>query len=189
VPVAAEVAGRLEAELDVVVARKLGAPATLELAIGAVAADGAYFLNEKLVADLRIPPAYLEAVTEAEAAAARSRETRFRAGRRPPRVTGRTVIVVDDGLATGATLRAAVRSVRKRGPARLVAAVPVGLAEACADLGREVDELVCPYQPEEFWAMGEFYEHFEPVPDDEVELLLGTSGARTAVEAGGREVR
>jgi putative phosphoribosyl transferase len=159
VPVAAEVAHRLEAELDVVVARKLGAPISRELAIGAVTANGGRFLNEERVA--------AEEMDEAH-----RRETRFRGGRSMASLAGRTVIIVDDGLATGATMRAAVRAVRKHQPARLVVAVPVGSREACAAVGREADEVVCLDQPVPFFAVGAFYEHFEPTEDAEVERIL-----------------
>jgi putative phosphoribosyl transferase len=172
VPVAAEVAHRLEAELDVVVARKLGAPISRELAIGAVTANGGRFLNEELVRELGVSDAYLERVAAEEMDEAHRRETRFRGGRSMASLAGRTVIIVDDGLATGATMRAAVRAVRKHQPARLVVAVPVGSREACAAVGREADEVVCLDQPVPFFAVGAFYEHFEPTEDAEVERIL-----------------
>src|SRR5579885_2028258 len=165
VVVAAEVARRLGAALDVIVARKLGAPISRELAIGAVTADGERYLNEDILRELGVTERYLQRVTEEEQAEARRREERFRAGRPPARVAGRTVILVDDGLATGATMRAAVRSVRRHGPARLVVAVPVGARETCEELRAEADEVVCLYQPEPFWAVGAHYQHFEPVDD------------------------
>lgn len=172
VVVAAEVARRLGAALDVIVARKLGAPISRELAIGAVTADGERYLNEDILRELGVTERYLQRVTEEEQAEARRREERFRAGRPPARVAGRTVILVDDGLATGATMRAAVRSVRRHGPARLVVAVPVGARETCEELRAEADEVVCLYQPEPFWAVGAHYQHFEPVDDATVQELL-----------------
>jgi predicted phosphoribosyltransferase len=172
VVVAAEVARRLEAELDVIVARKLGAPISRELAIGAVTADGERYLNEDILRELHVSERYLQTVTEEEQAEARRREERFRAGRPPARIAGRTVILVDDGLATGATMRAAVRSVRRQGPARLVIAVPVGARETCEELRAEADEVVCLQQPEPFWAVGAHYQHFEPVDDNTVQELL-----------------
>lgn len=172
VPVAAEVAQRLDGELDVVVARKLGAPISRELAIGAVTANGGRFLNEALIRELRVPAAYLARVTAEEMAEAHRREARFRGGRSMVSLAGRTVIVVDDGLATGATMRAAVRSVRTQHPATIVVAVPVGAPDACAALRQEADEVVCLSEPEAFHAVGLHYEHFEPIEDSEVQAIL-----------------
>ncbi len=173
VPVAAEIARRLEGELDVIVARKLGSPISPELAIGAVTANGGRFLNDELIRSLGVSDTYLEDVTRAERAEARRREARFRGQRAPPVVRGRTVILVDDGLATGATMRAAVRSVRSGSPARVVVAVPVGSRSACAALRHDVDEVVCVYEPELFGAVGTFYRDFRQTEDDEVRRLLG----------------
>lgn len=175
VVVAAEIARLLEAELDVVVARKLGAPGQVELAIGAVTADGGRFLNDEILQTLAISPTYLDAVTRVQMAEARHRETWLRNLRPAAPIAGRTVIVVDDGLATGATMRAAVRSLRQRSPARLLVAVPVGAREACDALRSEADEVVCPLQPESFGAVGLYYEHFEPVEDEQVRELLEAS--------------
>lgn len=172
VPVAAAVARELDGQLDVVVARKLGAPMHEELAIGAVTADGGRFLNQDILRALGVSDEYLERVTARQMAEARSREQRFRGDRPPPPLEGRTVILVDDGLATGATMRAAARAVRARGPARLVIAVPVGAQEACADLAAEADEVVCPSRPEPFYAIGMHYVHFEQVDDADVIALL-----------------
>jgi putative phosphoribosyl transferase len=183
VPVGDEVARCLGAELDVVVARKLGAPGQPELAIGAVTADGGRFLNERLVAESGAAGAYLAAVTARERVEARRREERFRGRAPPPRVAGRTVILVDDGLATGATMRAAVRSVRQGGPERLVVAVPVGAAGACAELGAECDEVVCLGTPEPFRAVGPYYRDFRPTRDAEVEQILRQAHARRGATA------
>ena len=172
VVVAAEVARLLDAELDVVVARKLGAPGQQELAIGAVTADGGRFLNDDVIKLLNVSEPYVEAVTHVQMAEARRREDWLRHLRPAANVAGRTVILVDDGLATGATMRAAARSLRQRLPARLVAAVPVGAREACTALRADVDEVVCPRQPEPFGAIGFYYHHFEPVEDDQVRELL-----------------
>jgi putative phosphoribosyl transferase len=181
VPVAAEVAKSLDAELDVIVARKLGAPGQPEFAIGAVTANGGKYLNEEVVRGLPVSDEYLRRVTEAEMAEAHRREQKFRAGRPAARVKDRVVIIVDDGLATGATMRAAVRSVRSREPAKLVVAVPVGSREACDALRREADEVVCPSQPEAFWAVGFHYRDFEPTLDDEVvDILEEHARARAA---------
>lgn len=172
VPVAAEVARRLDAELDVLVARKLGAPGEPELAIGAVTANGGEYVNEELVGYLGVSGAYLRRVKQEQMAEAGRRETLFRGDRLVGRIRGRVVILVDDGLATGAKMRAAVRSVRKHRPALLVVAVPVGSREACAALRGEADEVVCPRVPGFFGAVGYFYENFEPTEDSEVETIL-----------------
>lgn len=176
VPVAAEVAGALGAELDIIVARKLGAPYQPELAIGAVTANGGLFIDHEMVRDLGVRESYLNEVTERESSVAHNREIHFRGGRPASRIEGRTVIVVDDGLATGATMRAAVRSIRKQHPARLVVAVPVGSEEACSSLAQEADDVVCPLMPEPFFAVGMYYRDFLPVEDDEVEDVLATFG-------------
>ena len=172
VVVAAQLARRLDAELDVIVARKLGSPVSAELAIGAVTANGGLFLNEDILRELGVSDAYVEVVTAAQRAEARRREEKFRRSRLPPTIAGRTVILVDDGLATGATMRAAVRSLQQASPGRLIAAVPVGAQEACAALRQEVDELVCLHEPAFFGAVGAFYRDFRPTEDAEVERLL-----------------
>jgi putative phosphoribosyl transferase len=172
VPVAAEVARQLEADVDVVVARKLGAPIQPELAIGAVTANGGRFLNEELIRELDVSEAYLERVSAEQRREARRREARFRGPHPPGELRGRVVVVIDDGLATGATMRAAVRSVRANEPARLVVAVPVGSRQACAALRSEADEVVCLYELDPFWAVGLYYADFRPTEDDEVERIL-----------------
>jgi putative phosphoribosyl transferase len=179
VTVAAEVAREIDAELDVIVARKLGAPGQQELAIGAVTADGGRFLNQDLIATLGVSEPYLEAVTNVQMIEARRREGWLRSLRPAASVAGRTVILIDDGLATGATMRASARSLRQRRPARLVAAVPVGSRVACAAVRSEVDDVACLHQPEPFVAIGLYYEHFEPVEDEQVrELVLEAARAR-----------
>lgn len=172
VPVAAEVARALGAELDVIVARKLGAPGQPEFAIGAVTSNGGRFLNDDVIRAIGVSHEYLEKVTTAQMSEARRREEMFRAGRPPEAIENRVVIVVDDGLATGATMRASVRSVRQHQPARLIVAVPVGSREACAALRDEADEVVCVYEPDPFWAVGLFYENFEPTEDADVTRIL-----------------
>jgi putative phosphoribosyl transferase len=180
VAVAADIARWLDAELDVIVARKLGSPISPELAIGAVTADGERFLNGDVISQLDISDAYIAAVTNRTAAEAHKIEVQLRAGRPAPRITGRVVILVDDGLATGATMRAAVRSARKQHPARIVVAVPVGSREACAALRIEADEVVCLHQPEDFRAVGLWYASFPQLDDADVQRLLAERGAPAA---------
>lgn len=181
VPVAAEVARRLDADLDVIVARKLGAPYQPELAIGAVTANGGLFLDHEMVTDMRIGETYLQTVIDRESNEAHRREKRFRGDRPAPRINGRTVIVVDDGLATGATMRAAVRSIRKHHPKRLVVAVPVGSEEACSSLLDEADDVVRLETPQPFFAVGLYYRDFLPTEDSEVQRILATfHGQHTA---------
>jgi putative phosphoribosyl transferase len=185
VPVAAEVAKRLDAELNIVVARKLGAPGHEELAIGAVTANGGQYLNEDIIQALGVSEKYLDAVIAEQMAESRRREATLRGSAPRPRIAGRLVIVVDDGLATGATARAAVRSVRKQQPARLVLAVPVGARESCEEMQAEVDDLICPLQPEAFVAVGLWYAHFEPTADAEVRRLVEAAYADRATRANG----
>jgi putative phosphoribosyl transferase len=178
VPIAAEVALALNAEMDIVAARKLGSPVSAELAIGAVTANGGRYLDEDAIRELDVSDEYLARVTEEERAEARRREERFRGSRPAPVLKDRVVILVDDGLATGATMRAAVRSALKADPARLVVAVPVAPPQTCTELRREVDEVVCPYETEPFWAVGLFYRNFAPTEDLEVENTLREAYAR-----------
>jgi predicted phosphoribosyltransferase len=183
VVVAAEVARRLGADLDVVVARKLGAPGHPELAIGAVTADGGRWLNGALVSSLGVDAGFIDEITRAEMADAHARETRFRGVRPAPEIKGRVVILVDDGLATGATVRAAARAVRRRKPAHLVIAAPVGAPETCHELLAEADAVVCPRQPSPFLAVGPFYERFDETGDEEVAALLADAQTQAAEAA------
>jgi putative phosphoribosyl transferase len=183
IPVAAIVAGSLEADLDVVVARKLGAPFQPELAVGAVTANGGLYRDEETIRALDVTEAYVEQVIQRESKVAHQREERFRGDKPAPSVEGRTVLVVDDGLATGATMRAAVRSVRKRHPARLIVAVPVGSEHACIALREEADEVVSLLTPEPFFAVGLYYVDFAPVEDDEVQRILDHFAAARAESA------
>jgi putative phosphoribosyl transferase len=175
VPVAAEVARVLGSELDVIVARKAGVPGNPELALGAVTSDGARFVNDDLIGGLGLSKEAVDGAFEKATREARDREVRFRGDRPKPKVRDRTVIVVDDGLATGATMLATVRSVRRGTPGRLVAAVPVGSPETCQLIAREVDELVCVERPSFLLSVGQFYEQFPQVSDEQARDLL-TSG-------------
>jgi erythromycin esterase-like protein/predicted phosphoribosyltransferase len=172
VPVAAEVASALGAPLDVLVVRKLGIPGYEEVAMGAVATGGMRVLNEALVERLGIPDHVIDAVAAEEERELKRREILYRGGRPPPEIRGRTVILVDDGLATGATMLAAVKALRQRQPARIVAAVPVASSDTCEALKAEADEVVCAVTPQPFEAVGRWYEDFSQTTDDEVRSLL-----------------
>lgn len=171
VVVAAEIARALNAPLDVIVARQLGAPTSQELAIGAVTADGGRYYNDALIRELAIPRTYVERVTGREMIAARRQQDALRLKARPS-VTGRSVILVADGLANSAMMIAATRSVQARYPARIVVAVPIAAQAPCEELQAEADEVVCLMTPEPFWAVGLFYQDFTQVEDDEVKQLL-----------------
>ena len=172
VPVAYQVAKRLDAELDVIVACKITAPSQPELALGAVTPDGTTFTNSKLRALSGLSEDALTSLILAHRADAHQRQQGFRAGLPPVRPGGRVVIVVDDGLATGATMMAVLRSLRRAGAERVVVAIPVGSAEACARIAREVDEVVCLLQPAHFEVVSEYYESFGQTADAEVQRLL-----------------
>jgi predicted phosphoribosyltransferase len=172
VPVGYEIARRLRAPLDVLIVRKLGVPGREELAMGALATGGARVLNEDVVGLLRIPEEAIERVAAAEQREIERRERLYRGDRPPVAVEGRTVILVDDGLATGATMRAAARSLRQRAPRTLVAAVPVGAPESCAMLSKHVDRMICLEQPAAFMGVGRWYRNFTQTTDEEVRSLL-----------------
>ncbi len=182
VAVAAEIARALDAPLDVIVARKLGAPFQPELAIGAVARD-ASFINHVLIEMSGIPPREVERITAAAMAEVKRYEERFRGGQPPEPVEGRIVIVADDGLATGATAIAATRTLRKRRPERIIFAVPACAPQSAASLEGEVDELVCLTRPYDFHAVGQFYEDFAQIQDDEVDALLHDAHERGIAHA------
>ncbi len=172
VPVAYEVAQRLRAPLDVLVVRKLGLPGQEELAMGAIGPGGAILLNEQVVRPLQVPKAVIDRVAAREQREVERRERAYRGGRPVLDVRGRHVVVVDDGLATGASMRAAVASLRKQGARRITVAVPVGSPESCEDLLAEADDVLCMATPESFCAIGPFYEDFSPTSDEEVRDLL-----------------
>jgi putative phosphoribosyl transferase len=178
VPVACEVAQRLGIPLDVFVVRKLGVPGFEELALGAIASGGVRVLNEDVVRALPNANELVESVTAREMAEVERREQIYRDGRPAPDLRGRIVILVDDGLATGATMRAAVAALRQLGAAKIVVAVPVGAAETCREFEHEVDETVCVLAPEWFQAVGQFYEDFSQTSDEEVRELLARTARR-----------
>jgi putative phosphoribosyl transferase len=176
VPVAVEVARALDAPIDVLTVRKLGAPGNAELAVGAVAEDGTAVLNMGLAIGLGMGQAQLDRVVERETRELRRRIERFRDGWEPVDVVNRTVIVVDDGLATGLSDLAAVRALRRRGAAKIVVAVPVGSREAVALLEAEAEEVVCRTIPRELLGVGQWYEDFSEVSDEEVLSELAQVG-------------
>jgi len=172
VPVAYEVARRLDAPLDVLVVRKLGVPGHGEYAMGALAAGGFRVLDDEVIRGMQVGGQDIQAVIDAESEELRRREQAYRHGLPPPDMAGMTVVLVDDGMATGSSLRAAVMAVRGQGPRALVAAVPVGSPQACAALRPLVDEMVCLATPEPFHAVGLWYADFPQTGDLEVETLL-----------------
>jgi putative phosphoribosyl transferase len=178
VPVGYEVAEALGAPLDVFLVRKLGTPGHEELAMGAIASGGVRVLNEQVVRMLHPSEEVLARVEKAERQELERREHEYRGERPPLDVRGKTVLLVDDGLATGSTMRAAVAALRNLGPARIVVAVPVGAADTCAAFESEADEAICAQEPEPFYAVGVWYDDFEQTTDDEVRALLARS--RTA---------
>ena len=172
VPVAAEVARGLGAPLDVFLVRKLGVPGHPELAMGAIAEGGIEVLSDHLIHDLGIPHSAVEHVAVRERLELDRRDVLYRQGRPRPQVRGRVVIVIDDGLATGASMQAAVASLRTLDPARIVVAVPVGATDTCERLRGEADEVVCLAAPEPFQAVGLWYQRFDETTDEEVRQLL-----------------
>jgi len=175
VPVAYEVAKRLRAPLDVFIVRKLGVPGFEELAAGAIASGGVRVLNEDVIRAIPYADEAIEAVTVKETAELERREHIYREGRPPPELRDRIVILVDDGLATGATMRAAVKALRQRGTAKIVVAVPVGPPDTCRELEEEADETICLSRPAFFQAVGQYYEDFSQTSDDDVRELLSSA--------------
>ena len=172
VVVAYEVAKELQSPLDVYIARKIGAPYNPELAIGAVASDGALVLDHKLIAQFGVTEDYLQQETERQREEIKRRLAAYRGNQPEPQLENKTVILVDDGVATGATVLASLRALRQRKPAQLVLAVPVGPADTIQQLSQEADRVVCLYIPDVFWAVGAFYAVFDQTSDQEVIRLL-----------------
>jgi putative phosphoribosyl transferase len=174
VPVGHAIAERLQADLDVIVVRKLGVPSHEELAMGAVASGGLRILNRDIVALARIDDAMIDKIVRAELQEIARREARYRRGAPAPPLRGRTVIIVDDGLATGSTMMVAVQAVRREHPQRIVIAVPVAASDSRDELAELVDEMICLYTPDPFRAVSVWYEQFDQTSDDEViDLLSG----------------
>jgi putative phosphoribosyl transferase len=172
VPVAFEVALALHAPLDVYLVRKLGFPGQEELAIGAIASGGVRLLNEKLIRSLHLPPQQIEAITQQETQELERRQHLYRRDRGAPHIQGHTLILVDDGMATGYTMRVAVTALRQQDPVEIIVAVPVASSSACRDVAREADSVVCLSTPPDFYAVGEWYRNFSQVSDTEVRELL-----------------
>jgi predicted phosphoribosyltransferase len=172
VPVAYEIANSLVAPLDVFVVRKLGVPGQEELAMGAIAAGGVRVLDWTTINALGIPQGTIDEVAKREARELVRRERQYRGQRQAPRMTGRTVMLVDDGLATGSTMHAAVDALRAYRPAKIIVAIPVAPAEVCDQIRPLVDDLICSMTPEPFYAVGLWYDDFSPVTDRDVRHLL-----------------
>lgn len=172
IPVAFEVARKLQLPLDVFVVRKLGVPGHEELAMGAIASGGTRVLNEDVVRSLNISGEIIESVAKRQSEELKRRERLYRGSRPDLDVRDLTVILVDDGLATGATMRAAVQALRRQKPVSIIVAVPAAAPEACEELGEEADDIVCAITPDPFFSVGSWYEDFSQTTDEEVSQLL-----------------
>jgi predicted phosphoribosyltransferase len=184
VPVGYEVARALGAPLDVFLVRKLGVPGHEELAMGAIASGGVRVMNDQVMRILPISRDMVERVAAEEQQELARRERLYRDGRPPADVRGRTVVLVDDGLATGSTMRAAVTALRQLGPKKIVVAVPVGSPDACAEFADEADDAICAAKPEPFYAVGYWYANFDPTSDDEVRALLAEAADHVSPAVG-----
>ncbi|HZQ42211.1 MAG TPA: phosphoribosyltransferase [Acidobacteriaceae bacterium] len=182
VPVGYQVAKALDAPLDVFVVRKLGAPTQPELAMGAIASGGVRVINEEVVRALHVTPQQMEDTAKREGQELERREHAYRGNRAPLDVTGRCVLLVDDGVATGYTMRAAVEALRHSQPKEIVVTVPVAARETCEELKRHADAIVCLFTPFDFVAVGQWYKRFEQTSDEEVRLLLERAAERTDSE-------
>jgi predicted phosphoribosyltransferase len=172
VPVAYEVASALNAPLDVFIVRKLGVPGHEELAMGAIASGGIRALNSSVIEQLNIPESVIDAVAAREGEELQRRERLYRDGRPSPAIANQIVILVDDGLATGSTMKAAVAALRRLSPAKIVVAVPTAPSETCQELKRQADEVICAVTPEPFFAVGQWYDDFAQTTDAEVTELI-----------------
>jgi len=183
VPVAYELASALALRLDLMLVRKLGTPGHKEMAMGAIASGGVRVLNDDLIRGLYIPPAAIDAVAQKEALELQRRDLAYRGKRPAPAVAGQRVILVDDGLATGATMRAAIAAVRQQSPAHIVVAVPVAPVETLAMLRPLVDQLICLFTPAPFFSVGQWYRDFSQTTDEEVKTLLSKAWRRELRDA------
>lgn len=183
VPVAFEVARALAVPLDLFLVRKLGVPGHPEFAMGAIAAGGVRVLSDDVVTLLEIPASVIDAVAAAESKELDRRERLYRAGREPVEIRNRVAVLIDDGLATGSTMKAAVQALRAYGPARVVVAVPVGAPETCREFADLADEIVCARAPNAFAAVGQWYQDFSQTTDDEVQHLLELAQRRQDARA------
>ena len=181
VPVGHEVARALNASLDVMLVRKLGVPGQEELAMGAIASGGIQILMQDVIAALSIPGPVIARVSAAEAKELRRQERTYRDDRPAPDIKGRTIILVDDGLATGSSMRAAAAALRLQEPEHLAIAVPVAPLETCTSLRSKVDQVVCLLTPEPFFAVGNWYQDFSQIGDEEVRQLLQSSGTSAEI--------
>jgi putative phosphoribosyl transferase len=181
VPVACEAARTLQVELDVFLVRKLGLPSQEELAIGAIASGDVRVLNEALVSELQLSPGLIDQITLREKQELERREKLYRQGRTATPIRDRTVILIDDGLATGSSMKAASKALQAQAPKRIIVAVPVAAIQTVDELRLNVDQVVCAYTPEPFMAVGVWYEDFSQVDDDEVIRLLAQAEQETAV--------
>ena len=183
VPVALEVAKRLSAPLDIFLLRKLGVPGHEELAFGAIASGGVRLLDQEVISGLRISNEDIEHVTSAELEELKRREKAYRGERPALNVKGKTVIVVDDGIATGSSIRAGIQALRQLQPARIVVAAPVAPIGTYNQLRNETDEVICVLMPQSFYAIGQFYEDFSQVSDEVVLALLGQASQAVMKQA------
>ncbi len=179
VPVAYQVAKALQVPMDIFLVRKLGVPGHEELAMGAISTGGVRVLNDDIVSYLRIPRDVIDAVAAGELKELERREREYRGDRPEPDVRGKTVILIDDGLATGSTMRAAAAALRQQNPTRIIVAVPVSAPQTCDEYRMGVDEIICARTPEPFFGVGMWYEDFSQTTDDEVRDLLGKARNET----------
>jgi predicted phosphoribosyltransferase len=184
VPVAFEVAQTLKVPLDIFLVRKLGVPGHEELAMGAIATGGVRVLNQEVVEYLKIPETIIDSIAATELEELKRREIAYRGDRAEPDVKGKIVILVDDGLATGSTIRAAAQALRQQGPARIVVAVPVSAPQTCDEYRIGVDEIVCAVTPEPFFGVGQWYVDFSQTSDEEVRDLLARGRGEKPANSG-----